>query len=285
MIIAGSAGASIHGTRFAARIAGAALVLVMTANTGWTAGVPLVPHRAVYDLRMGASTGPKGPAAAQGRIVYEMRGNHCNGYAIKFRQVTEVTPSQGMSQTSEMRSAFQEDAAGRTFRYRIDVLANGRLASTSQGSAERSASGISISVNKPAEKKINLKLAVTFPMQQTIRILEAARKGERVLEMKTYDGSDGGAKIYHSLQIISAPIAKPADDLTSSYPQMKGMKRWRVVASNFDLKKIDAPPLYVLKYELWENGVSSNVSVDYGAFTLIGTMSKLEMLKTKPCAK
>ena len=76
MIIPGSTGAMIHGLGFSGRLAGAALILAATANAGWSAGMPLVPHRAVYDLRMGTSTGPKGPAAAQGRIVYEMRGDH-----------------------------------------------------------------------------------------------------------------------------------------------------------------------------------------------------------------
>ena len=246
---------------------------------------PLASHRAVYDLHFGQSASEKGPASARGRIVFETRGDACVGYSIKFRQITEVTPSEGSPRSADVSSSTFENAAGTVLQYKIETKANDVSTGITEGKAETSPGGVSIGLLKPSPKKIDLGLNVTFPVQQTIKTLAAAQKGERVLELKTYDGSDGGDKVYHTLQIISAPLTKPAADLTAKIPAMKTMKRWRVVASNFDLKNTDAPPLYVLKFEMWENGISSNVSIDYGTFTLIGTMSKLDVFPAKPCNK
>lgn len=249
------------------------------------AGVPIAPHRAVYDFKMGTSVGTKGPADARGRIVFELRGDACTGYSVNFRQATTVTSSQGLTQTADVRSATHEDADGKNFRFRIETLSQGSGGRLIEGMAEKSPGGLSIKLAKPAPAKIDLGVNVTFPMQQTLLTLAAARKGERVLELKTFDGSDTGKKVYHSLQIIGAPISKPSNDLANAQPAMKNMKRWRVIASNFDLKNIDAPALYKLRFDMWDNGISSNVTIDYGSFTLIGKMSKLELFPTKPCSK
>ncbi len=273
--------------QFARRMvsSGFCLVLLACAPLGFVAAAPLASHRAVYDLNMGKSVGTKGPASARGRIVFEVRGDTCAGYTINFRQVTEVTPSEGAAHSADVRSTTYENAAGTMLRFKIETKSNNRNTGVTEGKAEKSPGGLSIALSKPTIRKTDLGVNVTFPTQQTIKTLEAAQKGERVLELKTYDGSDGGGRVYHSLQIISAPLSKPVSDLTATIPAMKGMKRWRVVASNFDLKKIDAPPLYTLKFDMWENGVSSNVTIDYGSFTLIGKMSKLDIFPAKPCKK
>lgn len=249
------------------------------------AGVVLQPHRAVYDFTLGNSVGQKGPAAASGRIVYEIRGDVCTGYSVNFRQSTEVTPVEGEVRSADVSSATFEDIDGKILRFRYDTYSDGRITRSVEGKAERSDGGLSIVISKPSPEKIDLGVEPTFPVQQSLKTIAAARGGQNVLELKTFDGSGSGKNIYHSLQIIGAALTKPAGDLTDNHADMKGMKRWRVVASNFELKNIDAPPVYTLKFDLWENGVSSNVTIDYGSFTLIGKMEKLELFPVKPCKK
>ena len=262
-------------------------VSLLGSGAGFPAGetIELRPHRAVYDFTMGSSQGQKGPSAATGRIVYEIRGDSCTGYAVNFRQSTQVTPVEGEERSADVSSATFEDAAGKTFRFRYDTYSAGRVVRTVEGSAERSDGGLSISIEKPVREKLDLGVETTFPVQQSLRTIAAARAGQNVLEMKTYDASDDGKKVFHSLQIIGAPLTKAAGDLTDGRTDMKDLRRWRIVASNFKLKNVDDPPIYTLKFELWENGVSSNVTIDYGSFTLVGKMSKLDMFPVKPCKK
>ncbi len=48
--------------------------------------------------------------------------------------------------------------------------------------------------------------AAIFPNDHTLRLLAAARAGQRIVEVKVYDGSDGGEKIYDTTAIIGAEI-------------------------------------------------------------------------------
>ena len=63
------------------------------------------------------------------------------------------------------------------------------------------------------------------------------------------------------------------------------MKRWPVTISYFDRSKQggEQTPVYTIKFELYENGVSRDLLLDYGDFAIRGTMSTLELRNTRPC--
>ena len=65
----------------------------------------LIPHRAVYDLKLGRSHGGRGVDAVRGRILYDFSGNDCEGYALQFRQVSEMDLLEGKSTLSDIRSS------------------------------------------------------------------------------------------------------------------------------------------------------------------------------------
>ena len=69
-----------------------------------SASIPLAPHRAVYDLKLGQLRGKRSLEAVRGRIVYDFNGNICDGYDLRFRQVTELDSGEGKSALSDLRS-------------------------------------------------------------------------------------------------------------------------------------------------------------------------------------
>ena len=96
-------------------------------------------------------------------------------------------------------------------------------------------------------------------------------------------GSDGGDKIYHTLNVIGHASKTALEDPTQSIPAMKDMSHWKVTVSYFDITKSDSNPSYTLGFRMWENGVSSDLTLDYGEFALKGTMTKLDLLPEDPC--
>ncbi|MDU1667359.1 MAG: DUF1849 family protein, partial [Bradyrhizobium sp.] len=54
------------------------------------AGVPFLPHQALYELSLVKSRGSSPVNSARGRILYNFTGNACNGYTSDFRQVSEL---------------------------------------------------------------------------------------------------------------------------------------------------------------------------------------------------
>jgi hypothetical protein len=57
------------------------------------------------------------------------------------------------------------------------------------------------------------------------------------------------------------------------------------VISYFDEAATDSAPEYTLSFDLYENGVSGSLKLDYGSFALHARLRKLEILPTSACAK
>src|SRR6185312_16668717 len=73
----------------------------------------LAPHRAVYDLKLSKTRGSRSIEAVRGRILYDFSGNACDGYALQFRQVSELDNGEGKVTLSDLRSTTWEDGAAK----------------------------------------------------------------------------------------------------------------------------------------------------------------------------
>ena len=61
-------------------------------------------------------------------------------------------------------------------------------------------------------------------------------------------------------------------------PDLANMARWPVTLSYFTQARGDQVPAYVLSFEMYENGISRALKLDYGDFVLRGEMVRLELL-------
>jgi hypothetical protein len=105
-----------------------------------------------------------------------------------------------------------------------------------------------------------------------------------------YDGSDTGEKLYDTLTVIGqaiTPASKPPTDAAAGQTALEHLTRWPVTISYFDRangkKDGEVTPVYAISFELYENGISRELVLDYGDFVLSGEMTTLEIKDTKPC--
>ena len=248
--------------------------------------ISLVSHRAVYELTLAKSVGTKSPTAAQGRIAFDFTGSACDGYVQNFRQLTELQPAEGPTRVSDMHSATFEDADGRNFDFKMQTSIDNAAPESVDGKALKSAKGtLSVNLNKPKRNKFELDPNVVFPTEHLKRILAAAEAGQNLLELKVYDGSETGEKVYETTTYIGRPIADPAVEKAVHIPQLDKVRRWPVSISYFEAGKKDDAPSYILSFDLYENGISRALRLDYGDFVLAGEMSSLELLHEPACTK
>ena len=249
--------------------------------------VRLTPHRAVYDLKLVEARGKQSLQAVRGRIVYDFSGNACEGYALQFRQVTELDTGEGRQAMSDLRSTTWEDGAAKAFQFASQNFLNQQETSSTKGRAERDGSGVAVALTKPETKATTLDVPVVFPTEHVRKVIAAARAGKSLLEVSVYDGSDNGEKIYNTLAVIGKPIGpdKPSQDAVASHAEVASLKRWPVTISYFDRSKRggEQTPVYSIGFELYENGISRELSLDYGDFVIAGTMTSLEIHDSKNC--
>jgi hypothetical protein len=275
--------------QIASQVAAAGLMACFVAGTTADAATVLVPHRAVYDLKLVRSQGKRQVEAVTGRILYDFTGSACEGYALTFRQVSQIDNGEGKVALSDVRAVTWEEGDARSFRFNSENKINDQTVDVVDGNAGRGAAGVSVRLSKPKAKNFDLDARIAFPTEHVRRVIEAAEAGKRLLEVAVYDGSDSGEKVFLTLAVIGNiinPGEKRPDDAAAGNPALAGLRRWPVTISYFDK---DAPktgeqiPAYSIGFELYENGVSRALTLDYGDFVVSGTMSQLEMKEVEAC--
>jgi hypothetical protein len=268
-----------------------ALSALVSAPAMAAATAPFLPHQALYELSLVKSRGSSQVNSARGRILYNFSGNACEGYTSEFRQVSELDVGEGKVTLSDLRSTSWEDAGGKSYRFKIETRMNDADASPVDGIAERTGDHITVKLKQPMVKTFTLDGATVFPTEQIERIIEAAKVGKSVLELTVYDGSDNGEKVYNTLSVIGQPISgdKPSTspDPSTTNEQMKQLTRWPVTVSYYDrdakTKDGEQTPVYAMSFELFENGVSRKLVLDYNDFVISGALGKFDVKDAKPC--
>ena len=254
------------------------------------APVVLVPHRAIYDLSLGQTRGDSQIAAVSGRIVYDFGGNACQGYSLDFRQVSEVDTGEGKVSISDLRSTTWEGADAKKFKFKSQNFIGRNLAEAVDGHAEHDATKTAVDLDKPEQKTLTLDPGVVFPTEHMVRAIQAARAGKTILNFPVYDGSDSGEKVFNTLTVIGKklmPNERPHDDAVAGEPRLAKLARWPVTISYFDRSKADnsgeETPIYTIGFELYENGISRALTLDYNDFVVDGKLTSLDIKDQKPC--
>jgi hypothetical protein len=247
--------------------------------------IVLAPHRAIYDLSFLRSSQSRGVDGARGRIVFEISGSACEGYAANFRQVVEMDSSEGGSRVMDVRSSTFEEGNGKGYRFQIDRTMNRAPQTTTEGRTQSRDGKFGVQITKPKSDRVQLPDDVMFPTIHTRALIEAAVAGKTTLNARTYDGSDEGKAIYETFAVIGQPIQrKPGEQLEdpAKAPALASARSWPVTISYYKAGVGDQTPVYVMSMELYDNGVSRNLKLDYGTLVLKGDMTRLDMGKPAP---
>ena len=278
----------------ASRGAVVVLILPLTALTpslsAQESPIRLVPHRAIYDLTLGATRGNSQVVGVRGRIVYDFGGNACDGYSLQFRQVSELDSGEGKVITSDLRSTTWEGGDAKSFKFASENFVNENLVDSVDGRAEHGASATAVNLTKPEQKALDLDAGVVFPTQHMVRIIAAARAGKAILDFPVYDGSDTGEKTYDTLTVLGGKLTadeRKHDDAAADEPKLAAVVRWPVTISYFERnrtkKTAEQTPVYSIGFELYENGISRALTLDYNDFVVAGKLASLEVKDAKPC--
>jgi hypothetical protein len=271
--------ARLHRLSFACAL----IVAACPARADVPTAPPLASHKAVYDLSLVEGVGTKAPAGASGKISFEF-SSACDGYAQTLRQIVEMQPQEGERQVTETRTSTYEDARGVDFRFNNESqVGSGEEV---DGRAERDARGaLTVALNRPKPFKFNSDAEVFFPTQHIAKVIESAQRGEKVLIARVYDASDDGRKVFDVTAVIGKPATGPDHDKGAQIPALQSLRRWPVALAYFPADLRDGTPDYVLSFNLYENGVSTGLKLDYGSFVLTGEMMGIEFPPAPKCRR
>jgi hypothetical protein len=247
--------------------------------------LPLASHRAVYELTLDKAAGAKAPAQARGRIAFDFAAS-CDGYVQNFRQITELQPTEGSTKLSDMRSATFEALDASEYRFKVETKVDNVSAEVVDGRARKGKDArLGVDLSRPKRGHLDVEGPALFPSEHLRRIVAAARAGESLLEARVYDGTGEGDKAFDTLTVIGKARETPPTEKAARVDALEGVARWPAAVSYFEPGKRDGQPIYVLSFDLYENGVSRALKLDYGEFVLKGEMTELTITPTPACKK
>ncbi|UNK36733.1 cell envelope integrity EipB family protein [Shinella sp. H4-D48] len=243
----------------------------------------LAPHRAVYDLQLKDASERSGIAGMYGRMVYEFNGSPCDGYTVSFRFVTQVNTGEETRLTDQQTTTY-EDLKNGSFRFLTRSFTDEKLDKEVRGTAREEKSGVSVDLTAPDTKQVEL-AASRFPTEHMLEVIDHAKKGERFFESRIFDGSDSGDKTLMTTAVVGKKEQPKAGDPDADKAGTFSKQAfWPVsVAYYNDTSDGDALPVYRMSFKLYENGITRDLTMDYGEFVLSGKLAKLEMLKQQDC--
>ncbi len=264
----------------------AAMVIVAAPQAAFAAPDGLVTHRAIYDLRVAESRGATGITSGDGRLVYEFKRDQCGGYTSVYRQVMSLKAAEGNPTTIDFRSTAFENDAEDFFRFENKNIINGTEDSAIQGEAQRNEKGLAVTLTKPSAQNITLDNAALFPTQHMKQVLKSAREGKNLFEAPIFDGSGKADSAGDTLTLIGKGITDTPDDLeqVARDAKLENIRHWPITISYFDKTAAvtEQTPKFVFKADIYENGITRNLNLNYGTFSVQAKLVGLELLPDQP---
>lgn len=248
--------------------------------------VDIQPHRALYSLTLDSTKTASGVAGASGAMYYEW-GEACDGWTVDQRfRLRLIYAEEG---TVEINSTLLtwESKDGLKYSYNEKRLRNGDVEDDIHGEAHldgKDKGGVA-QFEKPQATTMPLAPGVLFPTAHTLVLIQHAQAGDQFLARKVFDGAsvENAGEITAVIGPQLQPDAHPVKPLDSPLLQRPS---WRVSLAFFsaDSDKSDADtPDYQLTMRLLDNGVSQDMSLDYGDYVLKAKLDDIEPLPKPNC--
>lgn len=240
----------------------------------------LAAHRAVYDISLAQAHSRTGISDMNGRLVFQFAGSKCDGYTSDMRFVLKIELPDDVRVTDQQTATF-ESGDGSDFQFVTKSFTDAVLDRETRGTASRKEGGLVVNLNKPEPLDVSLELS-NFPTAHLQEVLKHATRGDRFFETSLFDGSEGADRNIST----SVVIGDWQEAVDHKIDALEKLGHWPVSIAYFDpLKETggESLPEYRMDFRLYDNGITSDLVLDYGDFALNAEMINLEMLDVAAC--
>ncbi len=269
-------------------IAGSSLSLCFLLLPSIGTAATLQPHKAVYDMKLAGMQSGADVADVSGRMVYELSGSVCDGFAVALRFVVRSTDEEGEQTITDLRGSYSEAPDNSELAFAYQTFIGDLLAEQTLGTAEHQTTKLDVDLDGPDGKTLSFDGSIMFPLQHLHSVIDGAANGQHFMVSKLYDGSVTGEQLFEATTVVGRKLADPLDlraDQLSLPQSMASMDAWPVSIAYFNLSdetRGERTPDYQLRSVLHENGVSRSMNLNYGVFELEGALVQLDLKPVTP---
>jgi len=241
----------------------------------------IMPHRALYTMTLGSTRADSGVVGATGAMDYEW-GETCNGWTIeqRYRLKMRYAESKDVDVTSTFVTWESKD--GLRYRFNQRQTRNGELDQEIRGEARLDGpgkGGVAV-FTKPQPQTLKLAPGVLFPSAHTILLIDKAKTGATFVTRQVFDGATDENAVQVSAVIGTKVAADPVSVILRPLLERAG---WRIRLAFFPVDAKAEEPDYELGMDLLDNGVSRDMVIDYGDYSIRAKLDDIEALGKPSC--
>ena len=252
------------------------LAVAVTAGPAESADLNLLPHRAIYSVKLGAARTGSSVTAIRGAMVFELVKT-CESWTLQQRARFEMSDTDGDTVQNEVNFTSWESADGKAYGFSLRSLRDGEIAEDVRGKArlEDDGSGEAI-YSVPELRSVELPAGTQFPITHTAALIAAGLNNQRQLTVPLFLGErEDEPLMVHAVITGRVGSADPADPLRADLP-------WRVHMA-FHATGDAALPAFEMVQTLYASGLVSEVTVQYEDFSMIYVLERAEPLPRPGC--
>jgi len=256
-------------------------VVTVATSAALANAAEIAPHRALYTMMMGATRNDSGVLDARGAMDYEW-GETCDGWTIEQRYRLKMRYAETPDVDIVSSFVTWESKDGLHYRFNQKQMRNGELDQETRGEANLDGPGKGgvAEFIKPQQQTLKLAPGVLFPSAHTIVLIDAARQGESFITRQVFDGATDENAVQVSAAIGLKVTPDPVAATRNALLERPG---WRVRLAFFPADASAEKPDYELGMRLLDNGVSEDMLIDYGEYSIHAKLDDIEPLSKPSC--
>lgn len=252
------------------------------------AAIDLATYRALYFFEPARIDQSAASKPVDGQLAYEVSGSECAGYTIDSRFANRFSDGEQGERLIDLQSSTYESTDGLELEITQKQLVNKEPSDDMRISVARAAAGDdgigAIKGNKP--KSFTVAQDVLFPTAHQKKLLALAQSGATRDVTNLYDGSDG-EKQYRVVTFIGKRREPGTFDADAKNPMTKDLQSqasWPFQLGYYSLDNKQAEtPEFQANFNMYENGVSTEMLFDYGTYAMRGKIMRFELTKPDAC--
>jgi EipB-like len=274
------------------------LMMVCFSSCAWAGSVtpslptnkiPLVAHKAVYDVKLLSAKNGSQIVGIRGKMTFTWKPS-CNGWItdhnFKLRyDYADTEPSFIESDFTTFESTDHKE-----LQFSSRRLRNGDVSEVIRGSATPEKANFT----SPQASVYTISKGTIFPTEHTDSLLQSARTGKKFLSSHVFDGSD-----QEGVLDVSSVIGKPQTNHIYLQPvsaaesvidkaidkKLLSGRSWPVRMGFFTEAQEEPTADYEMSLILQENGIISDMIIDYTDFTIRQKLVNLETIPADRCGR
>lgn len=257
----------------------AALVVGLAAAAPAAAG--LVPHRAIYSVKLGSVRSNAGFVDVRGAAKV-MLEKTCDGWIMTQEMSMDMGTAAGGMVKQDSRVAGWESLDGKSYRFAVRNV-TGRQVEGFKGEAKSGGPGHPgrATFKVPPGKTMALPEGTLFPAGHTAWLIERALAGDRQAPRVVFDGADGQGP--RKVIAFIGPPVETGRDGKKGLGALVQRPGWNIRMAFYPLDSRAAAPEYEIEILQLDNGVVPRLVQDYPQLTVIMTMEKIETIPAPRC--